>query len=291
MLVGGGFVGLEMAEALRRRGLHVTLVERAPAVFSALDPDMAELVHKELEVNGVEVLVEHEAGRILTHECGAVQAVELAQTKRLLQADIVFIDVGVEPQVDLALDAGIRIGPSGAIYVSERMETNIPSVYAAGNCAETVHRVTGRPIMDPLGSVAVKQGRVAGENMAGRISRFHGVVGTMAVQVFGLSVARTGLTSEEAKREGYSIVDAKIQSRFSAPYFGGNEPATVKVIADESSGRLLGAQIVGCPLAAVRIDVVAAALSCPNARRRSRTARPGLYASTRERCGIQSSSP
>jgi NADPH-dependent 2,4-dienoyl-CoA reductase/sulfur reductase-like enzyme len=112
-----------------------------------------------------------------------------------------------------------------------------------------------------MGSVAVKQGRVAGENMAGRISRFHGVVGTMAVQVFGVSAARTGLTSAEAKREGYPIVEAKIQSRFRAPYFGAKEPATVKVIADESTGRLLGAQIVGCPLAAVRIDIAATALS------------------------------
>jgi NADPH-dependent 2,4-dienoyl-CoA reductase/sulfur reductase-like enzyme len=115
--------------------------------------------------------------------------------------------------------------------------------------------------MAPLGSVAVKQGRVAGENMAGRISRFQGVVGTTAVKVFDLSAARTGLTSEEAKREGFRVVEAKIQSRFRAPYFAEGEPATVKVIADESSGRLLGAQIVGCPMAAVRIDVAATALS------------------------------
>jgi NADPH-dependent 2,4-dienoyl-CoA reductase/sulfur reductase-like enzyme len=261
VLVGGGYVSLVMAEALRRRGLDVTLVENSPAIFSALDPDMAELVQKELEANGVEVLTHREVGRILNRECGAVQAVELAQTKHLLHADIVFVDVGVEPQVDLAMAAGLQIGPSGAIVVSDRMETSVPAIYAAGNCAETVHLVTGRPVMAPLGSVAVKQGRVAGENMAGRISRFQGVVGTTAVKVFDVSAARTGLTSAEAKREGFRVVEAKIQSRFRAPYFAEGEPATVKVIADESSARLLGAQIVGCPMAAVRIDVAATALS------------------------------
>jgi NADPH-dependent 2,4-dienoyl-CoA reductase/sulfur reductase-like enzyme len=141
------------------------------------------------------------------------------------------------------------------------METNVPAIYAAGNCAETIHRVSGRPVVDPLGSVAVKQGRVAGENMAGRVSRFEGVVGTTAVKVFGLNAARTGLTSAEAQREGFRVVEAKIQSRFRAPYFSEGPPATVKAIADEASGRLLGAQIVGCPIGAVRIDVLATALS------------------------------
>jgi NADPH-dependent 2,4-dienoyl-CoA reductase/sulfur reductase-like enzyme len=261
VLVGGGYVGLEMAEALRRRGLDVTLVESAPAILSTLDPDMAGLVQKELEANGVEVLTHRGAARILSRECGTVQAVELTQAERPLPADVVFVDVGVEPQVDLAMDAGLRIGPSGAIAVSDRMETNVPAIYAAGNCAETIHRVTGRPMMDPLGSVAVKQGRIAGENMAGRISRFQGVVGTNAVKVFGINAARTGLTSSEAAREGFRVVEAKIQSRFMAPYFTKSEPATVKVIAEESSGRLLGAQIVGCPMAAVRIDIAATALS------------------------------
>jgi NADPH-dependent 2,4-dienoyl-CoA reductase/sulfur reductase-like enzyme len=262
VLVGGGFVGLEMAEALRRRGLRVILIDQSPSLFPALDPDMAELLQKELEANRVEVHTQCEVARILTRDGRTVRAVELQPNKELLEADMVFVDVGVEPRVDLALEAGVQIGSSGAIKVTERMETNISSVYAAGNCAETVHRVTGRPVMHPLGSVAVKQGRVAGENMVGRISRFQGVVGTMAVQVFGMSAARTGLTSVEAKREGFPIVEAKIQSRFLAPYFGASGLATVKVIADDSTGRLLGAQIVGCPMAAVRIDVAATALSC-----------------------------
>jgi NADPH-dependent 2,4-dienoyl-CoA reductase/sulfur reductase-like enzyme len=252
-----------MAEALRHRGLEVTLVEKAPAVFSAIDPDMAEILQAELEANGVEVLTHRQAGRILTRGDGTVQAVELAQTGRLIQADVVFVDVGVEPLVDLAVTAGIGLGASGAIAVTERMETNIPSIYAAGNCAEAIHRVSGRPVVDPLGSVAVKQGRVAGENMAGRVSRFQGVVGTTAVKTFGLSAARTGLSSAEAKEAGFQAVEAKIQSRFQAPYFedGDGEPATVKVLADATSGRLLGAQIIGGEMAAVRIDILATALA------------------------------
>lgn len=261
VIIGGGYVGLEMAEALRRRGLSVTVVEKSPSIFAALDPDMAELLQSELESNGVRVLTHREAGKILTRRDGSVEGVEIQGTRRLLEADVVFIDVGVEPRVDLAVAAGIRLGKTGAIEVSERMETNIPAIYAAGNCAETVHRVTGRPTLAPLGTVAVKQGRVAGENMTGRVARFPGWVGTAAVKVFGLSVARTGLSSQEAQREGFSVVEEKIESRFRAPYFEGGGSGTVKVVGDESSGRLLGAQIVGSEAAALRIDVVATALA------------------------------
>jgi len=140
------------------------------------------------------------------------------------------------------------------------METSVPSIYAAGNCAETVHLVTGRPGFDPLGTVAAKQGRVAGENMAGRVSYFRGAVSTTAVKVFGLAAARTGLTTEEADREGFQVVEARVEGRFQASYFGG-KPSTVKVLADSVSRRLLGAQIVGSELASVRIDVVATALA------------------------------
>ncbi len=188
-----------MSEALRRRGLEVSLVEKSPAIFPGLDPDMAELVQAELEVSGVTVLTGRAAGRILTRHDGSVQAVELAGTGHLLPADVVFVDVGVEPRVDLAVEAGIRLGASGAIAVSERMETNVASIFAAGNCAETIHRVSGRPVMAPLGSVAVKQGRVAGENMVGRVSHFRGVVGTMAVKVFGIYAARTGASFDRGE--------------------------------------------------------------------------------------------
>jgi NADPH-dependent 2,4-dienoyl-CoA reductase/sulfur reductase-like enzyme len=260
VIIGGGYVGLEMAEALRCRGLEVTVVEKSPSVFQALDEEMAVLLQAEMESKGVSVLTGRSAGRIHTRGDDTVESVELEGSRRLLPADVVFLDVGVEPRVDLAESAGVRLGPSGAIQVSERMETNIPGIYAAGNCAEAVHGVTGRPVVAPMGTVAVKQGRVAGENMAGRVARFQGTLGTAALKVFDINAARTGLSSREASREGFHIVEAKIEARFQAPYFEGSEPGTVKVVADADSGRLLGAQIVGNEMAVLRIDILATAL-------------------------------
>jgi len=259
VLVGGGYVGLEMAEALRGRGLQVALVEKSAAIFPAIDPDMASLLQSELEANSVRVFTGRTVGRIVTRSDGTVSGVELAGGHQL-QADLVLMDIGVKPRVDLVQGSDIRLGGSGAIAVSERMETSVPSIYAAGNCAETVHLVTGRPGFDPLGTVAAKQGRVAGENMAGRVSYFRGAVSTTAVKVFGLAAARTGLTTEEADREGFQVVEARVEGRFQASYFGG-KPSTVKILADSVSRRLLGAQIVGSELASVRIDVVATALA------------------------------
>ncbi len=260
VLIGGGYVGLEMTEALRERGVEVTLVERTPAIFSALDPELASLLQSELEANGVRVLTGRSVERVVARRDGSVEAVELAGSGQRLAADLVLVDVGVTPQVDLAAPAGIGLGGSGAIAVSEQMETSVSSIYAAGNCAETIHVVTGRPVFAPLGTVAAKQGRVAGENMAGRRSVFRGTAGTTAVKVFRATAARTGLSSQEASREGFQVVEAQVDSRFQAAYFGG-EPGTIKVLADAGTRRLLGAQIVGSPLASVRIDIVATALT------------------------------
>ncbi len=260
VIIGGGFVGLEIAEALRSRGLEVTLVEKSASIFKALDEDMAGFLEAELNSKGVTVLTRRAVGRILTRRNGSVEAVEIEGSRRLLPADVVFVDIGVTPRVDLAVSAGIGLGVSGAIQVSNRMETNVPGIYAAGNCAESIHRVTGRPVVASTGTVAVKQGRVAGENMAGRVAHFQAVLGTAALKLFDLRVARTGLSSAEAKREGFHVVDAKIEAPFRAPYFGENRPGTVKVTADADTGRLLGAQIAGNEMAALGIDTLAAAI-------------------------------
>ena len=260
VLLGGGYTGLEMAEAFQERGVHVTLVEKSPAVFPAIDPDMAAPLETELQAKGIRVMTRRSAGRILSRSDGSVEGVELVGTGHRLPADLVLADVGVRPRVDVVDGSGIQLGASGAIAVSERMETNVSAVYAAGNCAESVNLVTGRPSFDPLGTVAAKQGRVAGENMAGRVSIFRGAVGTTAVKVFGLFASRTGLTTEQAKREGYRVLEARVEGRFQASYFGA-ETSVVKVLADPVSRRLLGAQIVGSNMATVRIDVVATALA------------------------------
>jgi NADPH-dependent 2,4-dienoyl-CoA reductase/sulfur reductase-like enzyme len=145
--------------------------------------------------------------------------------------------------------------------VSEHLETSVSSIYAAGNCAECVHLVSGRPISIPLGTVAAKQGRIAGENLAGRRSRFTGALGTSLVKVLGVTAAATGLSSEAAEREGFHSIAAAIEGRFQASYFGSGAPAKVKVVAERGSGRLLGAQIVGSAEGATRIDVLAAAIT------------------------------
>ena len=261
VILGGGYVGLELSEALVERGLEVTVVERSPSLLGSLDPDMASLVEAELERKGARVLTGRVAKRIAGTSSGRVEAVELATGSLRLPADLVFVDVGVKPRVELAETAGIRLGPSGAVAVSEHLETSVSSIYAAGNCAECVHLVSGRPISIPLGTVAAKQGRIAGENLAGRRSRFTGALGTSLVKVLGVTAAATGLSSEAAEREGFHSIAAAIEGRFQASYFGSGAPAKVKVVAERGSGRLLGAQIVGSAEGATRIDVLAAAIT------------------------------
>jgi NADPH-dependent 2,4-dienoyl-CoA reductase/sulfur reductase-like enzyme len=259
VILGGGYVGLELAEALVERGLEVTVVERGPSVLPALDPDMARPVEAELERRGARVLTGRVAKRISGGD--RVEALELETGGMRLPADLVLVDVGVAPRVELAERAGVRLGPTGAIAVSERLETNVASIYAAGNCAECVHLVTGRPTTVPLGTVAARQGRIAGENLAGRRSRFAGALGTSVVRVLGVTAAATGLTSQAAEREGFRAISATIEGRFQAGYFDSGAPAKVRVVAERGSGRLLGGQIVGSGQGASRIDVLAAALS------------------------------
>jgi NADPH-dependent 2,4-dienoyl-CoA reductase/sulfur reductase-like enzyme len=261
VLLGGGYVGLELAEALVERGLEVTVVERRRSLLPFLDSDMARPVEEELERKGARVLTGRVAKRIAGTASGRVEAVELGAGGLRLPADLVFIDVGVAPRVELAEKAGVRLGPTGAIAVSEVLETSVASIFAAGNCAECIHLVTGRPAAIPLGTVAARQGRIAGENLAGRRSRFAGALGTSLVKVLGVTAAATGLSREAAEREGFRTVAAAIEGRFQAEYFDSGAPARVKVVAERGSGRLLGGQIVGSAAGAARIDVLAAAIA------------------------------
>jgi NADPH-dependent 2,4-dienoyl-CoA reductase/sulfur reductase-like enzyme len=221
---------------------------------------MARRVEDELSRCGVTLL----EGRVTKRISGSsqkVEAVELETGSLRIPSDLVFVDVGVEPRVELAAKAGIHLGASGAVAVNEYLETSVPAIYAAGNCAETVHLVTGRAAAIPLGTVAAKQGRIAGENLAGRRSRFDGAVGTSIVKVFGVTAASTGLSTREAEREGFRPVSSTIEGKFRAGYFDSGAPAAVKVIADRETERLLGAQIVGSSEGATRIDVLATALT------------------------------
>ncbi|MDX9829739.1 MAG: FAD-dependent oxidoreductase [Anaerolineae bacterium] len=256
VIVGGGYIGVEMAETLRRLGLEVTILVRSGKVLRAtLDDDMRELVHAELSRHGVEIAEGPAVGFEGDDDVESVQAVGEEYA-----CDTVILGLGAEPNVGLARAAGVALGPTGAIATDDQMCTNLPGVYAAGDCAEALHLVTGRPAWVPLGSTANKQGRVAGSNAAGKPATFGGILGTMIVRCFDLAVGFTGLTSLEARAAGYDVQEFKIQASDLSHYFPGAAEAHVKLVVDGGSGRLLGGQLVGPHRAIKRIDVLATAL-------------------------------
>ncbi|MDQ4130092.1 MAG: FAD-dependent oxidoreductase [Actinomycetota bacterium] len=258
VVVGGGYIGLEMAEALVQRGLAVTLVEQASQPMRTLDPDMGGLVADALASIGVELrLGEIAEGFELDRE-GRVRTVVTSGGE--LPADIVMLGLGVRPDVDIARDADLKIGDAEGIVVDRRMRTSAEGVWAAGDCTEKFHRVARRSVAIPLGTHANKQGRVAGINIGGGYATFPGIVGTAASKICDVEVARTGLTELEAGEAGFRCVSQTIESTTRAGYYPGASSLTVKVVAEKRSGALLGAQIVGREGAAKRIDVFAAAL-------------------------------
>lgn len=258
-IVGGGYIGLSMSEALRHRGWQVAVIEKNSAVYPTLDRDISSLIEQELRRQGVSVHLSNAAKGFLRDRDGILRGVELEQGR--LDCDLALVDVGIRPNVELARAAGIPVGASGAIAVSERMETRTTGIFAAGNCAEAVHLISGRPVVSALGTAAVKQGRVAGENMAGVRSTFAGILGTAVSRVFNLTVAETGLSSAAAAAAGFQVGGARVTVTSKAAYFAGSQPVTVKLVFDQITRRLLGAQMVGDPAVAKRIDVAAAALT------------------------------
>ncbi|MFC3998252.1 FAD-dependent oxidoreductase [Nocardiopsis sediminis] len=257
VIVGGGYIGLEMAEAFVQRGLRVLLADSGPEPMGTLDPDMGAQVREALTGMGVDV---RQCERVtgLRSEGGRVRAVRTAAGE--YPADIVVLGMGVRPGSDLARAAGLRIGPTGGIVVDARMRTSAEGVWAAGDCVETFHRISRAPVAIALGTHANKQGRVAGTNIGGGYARFDGVLGTAITKVCGLEVARTGLNESQAHAAGFAFETASLRSTTRAGYYPGATWMTVKLLAEQRTGRLLGGQIVGWENAAKRIDVLATAL-------------------------------
>jgi NADPH-dependent 2,4-dienoyl-CoA reductase/sulfur reductase-like enzyme len=258
VVIGGGYIGLEMAEAMVRRDLDVALVEKSSEVMNTLDPDMGALVSKALRNIGEEVNLS-EGFEAFEFEDDRVKAVVTA--RRTLPADVVILGLGTRPNSELAAAAGIELGVKQAIKVDGRMQTGTPNVWAAGDCAATVHRVTGLPVHIALGTIANKQGLVAGINISGGNAWFPGVVGTAVSKICDVEVARTGLQEKELQELGTDYATATVETRTRAGYYPGAGTITVKLIGEISSGRLLGGQIVGMEGAAKRIDVIATALT------------------------------
>lgn len=257
VVVGAGFIGLEMVENLVRLGLAVTLVEKADQVLPPLDPEMAAFVSGALEAMGVEVITGD--GIAAFEGEGRAHAVRL-ESGRVLEGDLFILGLGVRPDTRLARAAGLAIGPSGGIQVDERMETSDPAIFAAGDAVETVHLVTGKPGLIPLAGPANKQGRVAGANAAGDDLTFPGAIGTAIVRVGSSVAAATGLSEKAARREGLDVYVSYTLSGDHADYYPGVEEMLIKLVVEQGSGRLLGAQVVGGNGVDKRADVFATAI-------------------------------
>ncbi|MEX2530823.1 MAG: FAD-dependent oxidoreductase [Gemmatimonadota bacterium] len=257
VVVGGGYIGLEMAEALVMRGIPVTLVEQAEQPMRTLDPEMGALVADALREAGVELMLGAPV-EAFEHRDGRVEAVVTPDGS--IPAEVVVLGLGTRPRSALAENAGIPVGETGGIVTDDHMHTRIDGVWAAGDCVETFHRVSKRPVAIALGTHANKQGRVVGINLGGGDATFPGVVGTAISRICEVEVARTGLNRREAEEAGFSIEEVKMDSRTRAGYFPGAEKMTIKLLAEAGSGRLLGGQIVGGAGSAKRIDVLATCL-------------------------------
>lgn len=257
VVVGAGYIGIEMAEAFVLNGLSTSVVERAANPMGTLDDDMAEMVTAAMRGEGIVV---HTGESVTGFEVQDGRVVGVVTDGRSLGADIVVLGLGAKPNSRLAEEAGIPIGPSGGIKVDRRMATEVDGVWAAGDCAEKFHLVSRKPVAVALGTHANKEGRTAGINIGGGYETFPGVLGTAVTKVCSLEVARTGLKEAEAADAGFEFVTGKVESTTRAGYFPGAAPLTTKLIAEKRSGRLLGGQIVGLEGAAKRIDVIATAL-------------------------------
>jgi NADPH-dependent 2,4-dienoyl-CoA reductase/sulfur reductase-like enzyme len=258
VIIGSGYIGLEVVDAFRARGLEVTVLERSEDVLEGVEPEIGERIEGVLAEHGVRLIKGAAAKAIASDAQHRAVAVEYG-AGGAAAADLVLLSTGIAPRVELARAAGIQIGATGAVAVDERMQTSAASIYAAGDCTEVRHLVTGKPAYFPLGTTANKQGRVAGENAAGGNARFAGIVGTLVTQVFELAVARTGLSMAQARAAGFQPEAVAIQSISRAKYFQG-KPILLKLIWDRASGRLLGCQMAGEEGIAKRIDVAAMAL-------------------------------
>ena len=255
-VVGGGYIGLEMAEALAANGMYVDVVEMLPQVLPNMDADMAALVAEELADHGVTL---HLDSPVRGFE-GDGRVERVIAGDKTLEADIVLFSVGARANIPLAEKAGVAIGETGAIAVDDHQRTTVPHVWAAGDVAEAWHRVLNKPAYIPLGTTANKQGRIAGTNIAGGDAAFGGIVGTAVVKVFDLEVARTGLSEREAQQAGFDAASVTIKAPARAHYMPTHPPIHVKLVFEKGNKKLLGGQMVGEEGVSKRIDIIAAAL-------------------------------
>lgn len=253
VIIGTGFIGLEMCENLKHLGMEVTLMEKLPQVTPGLDGDMAVYVQNYIEKNGVSVLTGVTITEINDNNV-------ILSDGREVQAEMVLVSTGVRPNTELAAAAGIEQGVAGAIRVNTKMQTNVPNIYACGDCTEQYHVVTGKPVYRPLGSTANKTGRITGDRVTGGNLEFRGILGTGIFKIFDMTVGQTGLSEQEARDLGYDVAVCHNIKPNKPEYMHGKE-MVIKGIADKNNGRLLGVQIVGYEGVDKRIDVFVTAIT------------------------------
>jgi NADPH-dependent 2,4-dienoyl-CoA reductase/sulfur reductase-like enzyme len=259
VVIGGGYIGMEMADAFTHLGMKVAVIEYADTVLTTVDPGLGIKVRETLERNGVTVVTGMPVSGIEKH---GEQLQVLGSSGFRTEADVVLVAAGARPNVDLAKSAGVDIGSFGAIRVNNRMETKVPDIFAAGDCVETWHHILKKYAYMPLGTTAHKQGRIAGENAVGGNAVFKGSLGTQTVKIFDLIAARTGLRDSEAKTAGFDPVTTDCVISDHKAYYPGSKPLHIRITGDRKPQRILGAQILGYYGTEVskRVDILAAAI-------------------------------
>jgi len=258
VVVGGGFIGLEMAECLHNRGTDVTLVEMANQVMLNLDPEMAEFIHQHLRLRGVELIRGKAVEAFREDDDGQLLAV--IKDGQEIECGLVVLAIGIRPEITLAEEAGLRVGKAGGILVNEHLQTSDPDIYAVGDAIETEDRICGGKRLVPLAGPANKQGRIAADHMSGRPVSFTGAMATSVVRVFDLTIASTGANERTLKTRGIAYEKSYTHPASHAGYYPGATPMVLKTLFNPENGRLLGAQIVGVDGVDKRIDVLATAL-------------------------------
>jgi len=258
VIIGAGYVGLEMAEAFQHRGIHTTVIAAADWILAGtLDEAFADRLLDEVRDLGIDVILSERVACMGDDE-GHVRSVGCDSGS--FAADIVIVAAGTSPNVELARNAGLRIGQSGGIWVDDHQRTSVPNVYSGGDCAESVHRLSGKPVNIHLGTYANRQGRIAGLNIGGGDVAFPGVLGTAITKVMDIEISRTGLTEHEARQLGRDIVVVEFDTKTAAGYWPESRPMHMRAIAERGSRVILGAQIFGGQTAGKRIDSVALAV-------------------------------
>lgn len=259
-IVGGGYIAVELVEAFVKNKKHVTLVERSSFVLSMLDEDISTFVQDYILSNS-DNLVKIINNDTVSEIVGDEPVLDVITTKGYgFETDMVVVASGVKPVVNLAVDAGIKLGVTGAIKVNSRMETSIKDIYACGDCVEKINMISNTPVWIPLGSTANKEGRVCAINLSGGVEDFEGVLGSAVLRYKELNISRTGLTEKEAFKLGYDVVSVLITKRDKAGYMPEVKNITLKLVADKRSHKLLGAQAIGCGDADKRVNTVSVGL-------------------------------